>query len=159
VSGIAAGIYYWRVAYENECGRGPWSDLRSFRKIPLDDETFVSTSAVDIGAGGPATYSSTINVPRQGEVYQVEFGTQITHTYIGDLDADVNLPFGVGVELFAPPSAGTCSGDNIDAIFADDAASTSLDFVSSCSGNIPSVTGIFQPIELIFPVLPRETPL
>ncbi len=155
-SGVAAGVYYWRVSYENECGRGPWSELRSFRKIPLDEETFVSTSPVTIGAGGPATYSSTINVPRQGDVYQVEFATEITHSYIGDLDADVEFPAGLGIELFAQPSGGTCTGQNIQSIFADDAPNTALDFVGTCGNGIPSNSGIFQPIDLAFTSLPRE---
>ncbi len=155
-SGIAAGVYYWRVAYENECGRGPWSELRSFRKIPLDEETFVSTSAVTIGSGNPGTYSSTINVPRQGDVYQVEFGTRIAHSYIGDLDADVELPSNFDIELFGTPTGGSCTGRNISAIFGDDAALTAADFVSTCTANVPSISGIFQPVELVYQNLPRE---
>lgn len=154
-SGIAAGVYFWRVAYENECGRGPWSALRSFRKIPLDEEVFSSTGPVTIGTGGPATYSSSITVPRQGDVYQVEFATQIMHTYVGDLDADVSLP-GLGIELFGQSAGGGCEGNNIDAIFADDSNLTSAAFVATCTNNIPSITGVFQPVDLVYTSLPRE---
>ncbi|MFK8055423.1 MAG: reprolysin-like metallopeptidase [Saprospiraceae bacterium] len=156
LSGIATGIYFWRVAYENECGRGPWSELRSFRKIPLDEEAFNSTGSTTIGGGNPGTYSNTINVPRQGEVYQVEFTTAITHSYVGDLDADVNLPASLDIELFGRPSGGGCRSQNIAATFADDATNTAAAFVATCTNNIPSISGTFQPVNQVYTALPRE---
>ena len=155
-TGLGAGVYYWRVAYVNDCGLGPWSALSSFRVLELEEDSFVSTGAVPIGTGAGATYTSTINVPRAGQVYRAELSLDVTHTYVGDLDGEVAFPRGLTFGLFARPGGGGCSSSDLDLVFADDAAQGPNDLVAQCNGASPAIVGSFRPIDLFYPELPRE---
>ena len=152
--GITEGVWFWRVAYVNDCGVGPYSELSSFLQVPLDEEGFVSTTAVPIDPGPPGTYTSTIDVARAGQVYRAEVGVGITHTYVGDLDATLTLPAGPTLALFEVTES--CSQQDINAVFADDAAATAAEFANTCAPAIPAIAGEFQPVEAFATRLPRE---
>ena len=155
-SGIVEGIWYWRVAYVNDCGVSDYGPLMSFQQIPLEEETTINDTPVTIGDGNGDVYTSTIDITRTGQVYRVEAGVLITHTYVGDLDGQLTFPGNVDYTLFDRPSGGGCTGNNLSVLFADDAQATAADFVDACSANIPSISGTFTPVDQFFPQLPRE---
>ena len=156
LSGIPEGVFFWRVAYENACGRGPWGPLQSFREIALEEEVYTNGTAVPISSGGPARYESTVTATRTGPVYRVALDADIRHTYVGDLRGEYRLPGGSDEPLFAAPSGGGCSGDNLGVTFSDDATATPSDFVGGCTGGDPSIAGTFLPLASFYPGLPAE---
>ena len=155
-TGVSEGIWFWRVAYVNDCGVSAYGPLQSFQRIPLDAETFTNATAVPIGDGNGATYTSTVNVDRAGTIYQVEAGMLISHTYVGDLDGAIALPGNLDRALFDRPLNGSCREDDLSVLFADDAVLTPADFTATCTANIPSISGTFTPIEQFYTELPRE---
>ncbi len=155
-TGIAPGIWYWRVAYENGCGLGAYSPINSFRRIPLQRVDLENTSPVAIGSGNGGNYTSTITATQSGDIYQIEVAPLISHTYVGDLSGGIGLPMGPTLQLFNRPDNGRCFGSDLDVVFADDAAQSSDDFENSCSSNMPSISGEFRPVDIFSQTLPRE---
>lgn len=156
--GLLAGVYYVRLAYVNDCGRGPWSPVRSFRRLRLVRREFSSSAPVTIGNGAPNVATSAIDVSRAGTVYRVQASVDVTHTYIGDVDGALRLPRGDTVELFAPVLEGSCDEEDLEATFADTAAATIAETLGVCgpSDSGPSVSGVFRPVTPFADGLPRE---
>ena len=155
-TGLGAGVYYWRVAYENDCGRGPWSELQSFRRLRLVEVPYANTTPVAIQTGPPGTYTSQITATRPGDIYRVEVDVDVTHTYVGDLSATLTMPGAPARALFARPGGGSCAGEDLAVTFADDALRSAQDFVSTCGvSTSPSIEGTFRPSSPFLAQLPR----
>jgi len=144
-------IYFWRVTPSNLCGEGVATDIFGFKTFEQACVAYQSANLpILIEAPEAGTYSDMLTIPNDGNISSVNVLIEIQHTYVGDLSATLVSPSGTSVELFNRPgfpgiNTG-CSGDNIRAIFDDDAALTDNDFDSSCNNGDFAVSGIYQPI-------------
>ena len=84
------------------------------------------------------TVTSTINVPDEGVVGDMNVDINITHTYVGDLDAFLVAPDGTRIALFQNVGGG---GDNFTNTLLDDEAPNAIS-----SGSAP-FTGSFRPAQ------------
>ena len=101
----------------------------------------------DLNATG---LTSTINVAGADPVIDdLNVTLNITHTWVGDLQATLTSPSGTVVQLFnrpgTPPGAVGCAGDDLAVTFDDAAANTAADFEGTCN-NLPAISGSFQAI-------------
>ncbi|KPK10349.1 MAG: hypothetical protein AMJ68_09480 [Acidithiobacillales bacterium SG8_45] len=92
-----------------------------------------------------------VTYPQEGDVSSgvLDFNASvdITHPYVGDIDGNVTSPSATSVQLFDrpgyPPNWG-CTGNNIQAMFDDEAASgTNVEAI--CAGATPTISGTYQP--------------
>lgn len=147
-------VYYWQVSAETACGAGDFSDANAFQTGAIACQTYASTDVpVNISSNDIVTVTSTLTVPGNPVFSDVDVEMFIRHTYLGDLSATLTSPNGTTVQLFdqpgVPASNFGCSEDDIDVTLDDDAANTADDLDNSCTGNVPSISGIFQPIEAL----------
>lgn len=149
IDGLPPGVYFYRAAYVNACGEGPWGAFGSFKVFALRTETFASGRSVSIGAGSPASYASSIEVDATGPLLAAEVSVDIAHTWVGDLSARLRPPLGRTLDLFERPSGGGCNGTDLAVTFAADAASTAADFVNTCGTAPPAISGRFLPADAI----------
>ncbi|RMF22213.1 MAG: hypothetical protein D6765_14590, partial [Bacteroidetes bacterium] len=148
---LSATVYYWRVRASNPCGIGPWSETFAFQTGDFGCDTYVSTNLpLDIPASGTGTYSTTLDIPSDESIQEITTSVFIAHSWVGDLAVSIESPAGTVVQLFdqpgVPASQFGCDGDNIDAIFDDNAPNTALDFENTCNPN-PAIQGTYQPID------------
>ncbi len=112
--------YYWRVRSVTGCGSSAWSATYAF----TTDACMLFTAndtPVAISASGTPTITSTINIPSNGTINDVNIlNLNGTHSWINDLIVTITSPAGTVVTLWDQ----ICnSQDNFDVNF-DDAAST-----------------------------------
>ena len=95
--------------------------------------------------------TSTITVPTTMpalSVADINVSLDITHTWVGDIKVTLTSPMGTSVVLFdrpgKPASFFGCSGDDLSVSFDDAAALTNANFEATC-GNLPAISGTFQP--------------
>lgn len=116
-----------------------------------------SNTAIADGSGSatPGTAATiTIDVPANyvGDIVDLDFQLAIDHTYVGDLIVTLTSPGGTIVTLMDRPLSPTpsgifgCSGDDIDTII-DDEAATALE--SQCAGATPTISGSHSPTGLL----------
>ncbi|MEO0728068.1 MAG: proprotein convertase P-domain-containing protein, partial [Bacteroidota bacterium] len=118
----AETVYYWRVTASNaECGSGSTSAVFSFETQPCYYYTF--SGNVPINAGAPDDYTSTLAIPNGGNVVDLDvMNLDITHTWVGDLQVQLESPQGTTRTLF---TYGCGSADDVLLSF-DDESSTAL---------------------------------
>ncbi|OUR94741.1 hypothetical protein A9Q87_03665 [Flavobacteriales bacterium 34_180_T64] len=99
--------------------------------------TVANTTVIPISDGtGGQSYTSTINIPQNGTVTDVNVTINITHTWDDDLDITLTSPTGTVVELTSDNGG---QGDNyVNTVFDQDAATAITD------GTAP-FTGTFMP--------------
>ncbi|MCB0635010.1 MAG: proprotein convertase P-domain-containing protein, partial [Lewinella sp.] len=97
-----ATTYYWRARATTDCGTTPWT---TYAFSTGDCYIYSSTDVpVSISSMGANTVTSTLSIPAQGTVADVDlYQMQIDHTYISDLE----------VRLVAPTSGSVLLIDNI----------------------------------------------
>ncbi len=102
------------------------------------------------GAGNPGC--STVTIPAGGSIEDVTLDVGITHTWVGDLTITLTSPAGTTVTLGdqpgVPASGFGCDGNDIAVTFDDAATNTSGDFENAC-GNLPAISGSYQPIDAL----------
>ncbi len=104
------------------------------------------------GVSGNASTSLTYSVGDVSSViYDVDVDVGITHTYVGDLIADVVSPAASSVELFNRPGyTGTgfgCSQDNLSVLFTDGSGNGTVENVCNPSPN--AINGIYDPSSVL----------
>ncbi|HRF19775.1 MAG TPA: proprotein convertase P-domain-containing protein, partial [Chitinophagaceae bacterium] len=104
-------------------------------------------------SAGTPTVTSTLSIAACGTITGVKVqNLNITHAFVGDLRVTLTSPLGTVVTLFdrpgVPASTFGCSGDNLAIGFDDAAILTATDFENAC-GNLPAISGIYQPVNLL----------
>ncbi|MBI5858457.1 MAG: M36 family metallopeptidase, partial [Sphingobacteriales bacterium] len=146
--------YYWRTRAVNICGIGNYSSVFSFTTANVTCATTPSTNVpVTISSSGTPTITSTLAIPTCGTITGVKVqNLNITHTWVGDLRVTLTSPVGTIITLFdrpgVPASSFGCSGDNLALNFDDAAILTAANFENTC-GNLPAISGTFQPISAL----------
>jgi subtilisin-like proprotein convertase family protein len=145
--------YYWRTRAVNICGNGMYSSIFSFTTANIICGTTASTNVPVTIPTGPATVTSTLAIPTCGTITGVKVqNLNITHTWVGDLRVTLTSPLGTIITLFDRPGRTTtgagCSGDNLAVGFDDAAILTATDFENAC-GNLPAISGTYQPVNLL----------
>ncbi|WP_020567100.1 proprotein convertase P-domain-containing protein [Neolewinella persica] len=139
--------HYWRVRTINECGPGDWTTI-SFTT------TDISCGAYD-GNDLPAAISDQgapeirveLDISDAFQVQTFELSLDVTHSFIGDIQARLRSPQGTEIQLFNRINNGRCAGENLSVIFTDAAMLTADDFDGSCSGGTNSTQGVYQPLD------------
>lgn len=148
----AATVYYWRVLASNDCGAAAYSNIAAFQTGGAScNHDFISSDVpVAIDQATVNTIVSTLNVPDNKIIADVDVTLAINHTYTGDLIARLISPVNDTILLFdqpgVPASQYGCAGDNAALIFDSGAAQDASVLEDMCNGAPPSLGGIFQPI-------------
>ncbi|MCB0594844.1 MAG: proprotein convertase P-domain-containing protein [Lewinellaceae bacterium] len=145
-------IYYWRVKGINVCGEGDFFNVFAFQTTQSACTTYESTDVpVLISTSGSNMATSTIDVGDDLMLAKVKASVFIQHTWVGDLMARLSAPSGNTVGLFDRPGVPGnnfgCDGNNVVAVFDDDAPNSSLDFENTCEASTPAIAGNFQPVD------------
>ncbi len=132
-SNLAANTtHWWRVAGINACGEGSFTAAWSFTTPNM----ICRSPNLAIPDNNTAGVSDTLNVASGGLISDLNVRLKVTHTYIGDLRF-ILTNGSTSVRLLNRPNngGGTCSGDNFDVVF-DDQATTAAQ--TSCTSNTPA---------------------
>lgn len=153
VSGLEpATVYYWRVEAQNACGVSGFSNVFAFQTgLPECGFAFASNDVpVEIPATSTALVSSSLDIPDNGIIADVNVRLKIDHGWVGDLAARLVAPDGTTALLFEHPGfpalSSGCNGENLDLEFDDAAVLTAADLENTCN-NMPAIAGVFQSIE------------
>ncbi len=137
-------VYYWRVTPVNQCATGNPSETKAFQtgtlncsysytnNTSLGINNTVDNSGIGLGAGWSV---STISVPDNFTVGNVDMDLQLTHTYIQDLTMYLEAPDFTYIVLAEEPCG---DNDDIDAKFIDggNAISCATGAGADLSGNV-----------------------
>lgn len=156
LSGLAeATVYYWRVRSENNCGQSVYSPVYAFQTGSFGcGNSFISTNVpVIIDPNSINTAVSILNISQNRAIGDVNVNMAITHSWVGDLSAQLISPSQDTIQLFdrpvAPATDYGCSGSDLDLHFDDEALLTADSLENLCTPNLPSLTGSFHPIEAL----------
>ncbi|MEO0731190.1 MAG: proprotein convertase P-domain-containing protein [Bacteroidota bacterium] len=139
--------YHWRVRARSACGNSPWATFSFTTASELCSGGTSDDTPVVITEEGNQTILASLTVSTPINLAELEVAIDVTHTFVGDLDADLRGPDGTTIRLFNTIQQGGCPNDNMSVIFRADAVNTSADFENTCTANDISVAGIFQPAE------------
>lgn len=144
-------VYYWRVRGANICNTGEYSPTYAFQVGGLACNTYESTDVPkSIPASGGGATISTLQVNDDFPIASIYLHTDITHTWIGDLQATITGPDGTSALLFDRPGdpqvTDGCEEDDMSVGFSDGAANTSDDLENACDPTPPAIDGDYQPI-------------
>ncbi len=132
--------YYWRVRASNPCGNGVYSAVRQFRTLAQ----FCRAPNLAIPDNSSAGVNDNLNVSATGTILDLDVYLRINHTWVGDVRTQ--LTKGSTLAVFDRPGVpGTtwgCSGDNVDAVFSDEATQPAE---TSCSNSTGLTTGPYSP--------------
>jgi len=114
----ASTTYYWRVRANNGCGAGEYTAVYTFTTANI-------ACTVYPGTGGPIADNSstdfTLSIPDSGAIDDVNvLNLAGTHTYMGDLDMQLESPAVTSIQLRAESCGAT---ENFDINYDDEAAS------------------------------------
>ena len=93
-----------------------------------------------IPTSGPADSRFDVEGCAAGEIFDVDIGLDVSHTWVGDLVFTVTSPDATAVTIISHPG-NNCTGDNIFAVLDDEAATA---VQSQCAGT-PAIDGTFFP--------------
>ena len=113
-------LHYWRVRAYTACGSAAFSTTFSFTTANTSCATTMSTNIpVAISASGTPTITSTITIPTNGTIMDVNV-VSLTgqHTWINDLTVTLTSPLGTNVILWS----NICNNENDFDLNFDDAA-------------------------------------
>lgn len=122
----------WNMVHAMICSSNPNT------AIPDGSGSATPGATVSVFITVPATYINPIT--------DLDFLTQINHTYVGDLIVTLTSPLATTVTLIdrpgRPPATFGCSGNNINATM-DDEAVTLVE--NQCAGAVPTISGTHRP--------------
>ena len=149
-------VYFWRVRGINNCGEGDYSSWYSFQTAGTGCSTYTSTDTpVTISDSDENTINSFLTVGDNVTITSVTASLDISHTWIGDLNAILKSPGGSNLNLFDrpgnPESNFGCDGDNLQLTFDDGAANDAASLENGCDTGDPgySISGTYQPIDAL----------
>lgn len=152
LSGLdTATVYYWRLLVSNACGESSFSQIFAFQTGTYDcGYTYNSTDVpTNISNSGVVTVRSSLEVPADRIIADVNVAMEVSHTWVGDLIGTLIGPDTKTVLLFDQPgypaSSSGCNGDSLSLVFDDAALQTAAQLENIC-GNNPAISGAFQPI-------------
>ncbi|WP_340201636.1 reprolysin-like metallopeptidase [Ascidiimonas sp. W6] len=132
--------YYWRVKSRNDCGESIFGTPFSFTTLEINCKTFPSgDTPIVIPDIGTPTIVTTIFIPDNLKLTDVDVTLDITHSFISDLRIKLVSPLGTEVVLF---SLDCNDSDNIQATFDDDGANP------VCGVN-PALNGTIKGVQLL----------
>lgn len=138
--------YYWRVRAMSDCGSSNFSDEFSFVTQNISCVTYTSDFATTISETGSPTIENDIFFEEDLTIVSVVIGMEVTHTYVGDLDARIFAAPGGTYDLFDRPGFPNedfgCSEDNLELTFSDSSPNNATDLENTCN---PSDTGPNNP--------------
>lgn len=153
LSGLDTGtVYYWRVLAENACGQSAYSATFAFQTgRPECGFNVVSANVpVTISDNDVVTVSSTLDIPFDRHIADINVSMQADHTWVGDLAARLIAPGGAAATLFDQPgfpaTSSGCNGDNLNLTFDDESTRTANELENTCN-DLPALSGAFKPIE------------
>lgn len=127
-------LYYWRVSVTNACGSSAYSPVYSFTSVLL------LCSTPNVAIPDNTTIYDTLTSGRPEPLADLNVSVKINHTWIGDLDIVLtHQDTSSQAELL--PVSFSCSGDNIDATFDDEAANP----ITCVSSAVPALSGDVRP--------------
>ncbi|SHI80699.1 S8 family serine peptidase [Flavobacterium haoranii] len=138
-------VYYWRVTPSNRCAAGNPSSPKAFQTGILNcsysytqgNDVVINNTVDNSGIGMGAGWSiSTVNVPDNFTVGNVNMDLILNHTYIQDLTLYLEDPVGNYI-ILAEEACG--DNDNINAKFIDGGLPI------TCTTSVPALTGNRQP--------------
>lgn len=155
-----ANQYFWRVRGMNECGTGFFSDEFDFTTSSISCITYTSDFSTTISANGTPSIENNIFFNEDEPIAAVMVMMDITHSYVGDLDATLVSPDGSSIELFdrpgVPGSNFGCSEDNLNLSFSQSSLNSAALLENTCNdsqtgANNPgapyAIEGDFQPLD------------
>lgn len=155
LSGLdTAAVYYWRVMAVNACGQSAFSAVFAFQTgRPECGFTFTSNDVpVDIPDNDISTVASSLDIPTDRVIVDLNLGVQADHSWVGDLAARLVSPWGESALLFDQPgfpvTSSGCNGDNLDLTFDDEAIKTAAELENTCD-DLPALNGAFKPLETL----------
>jgi subtilisin-like proprotein convertase family protein len=139
LSGLAeATNYYWRVKPINACAQGSYSATAVFVTFQKTcTTTTYSAAPIAIPDNDFKGVISSISVPNNETIVEVNIGVNITHQWIGDLKLSITSPLNKTVDLIA---SGFCATQDMSAIFSDKGIS------ATCNAIAPGYRGIIKPV-------------
>ncbi|TNE69304.1 MAG: T9SS type A sorting domain-containing protein [Bacteroidetes bacterium] len=147
-----ASVYYWRVRVENACGQSVFSPTYAFQtgRVVCGFEFESTNVPVNINPNTVSTVLSTLTIPDDRIIADVNISMVVDHTWVGDLLAKLIGPDGSSAQLFdqpgLPATGSGCNGDDLDLTLDDEAALTAMQLENTC-GNQPAISGTYQPLE------------
>ncbi len=132
-------LYYWRVTSSNQCTTASPSSVFSFTTASITCGSYTATDTPiaisPVGAG--LSYTSTISIPENFPINDINIKINIQHTWVNDLDVSLTSPTGTVVVLSS--NNGADGADNYTNTVFDQQATTPI-----TSGSAP-FTGSFIP--------------
>ena len=149
-------VYYWRVKGINTCGEGISSNWFSFQTVGTGCTNYTSTDTpISISPDDETTINSFLSVADDFTITSLTASLEVSHTWVGDLNAILKSPGGSNLDLFDrpgnPASNFGCNGDNLQLTFDDGAANNSASLENGCDTGGPgySISGTYQPIDAL----------
>ena len=88
-------IYYWRVRARSICSTGKYSETKAFRTASDGCVQYVNDTPVEIEADDVGEVESILEVPMDIDFSQAKVTLDISHTFTGDLSAEIASPTNV----------------------------------------------------------------
>ncbi len=143
VTGLAEGTnYYWKVLPKNNSCYGVYSAPYQFMTGVVVCSAYTSANVpLTIATTANVTINSTLNVPDNVTISDVNVTVNVSHTWVNDLTMTLISPTGTQVQLVAGP----CSSNSLLNIVGtfDDSGS-----VLVCGTN-PAISGNVKPIQVL----------
>ncbi|MEL6833889.1 MAG: T9SS type A sorting domain-containing protein [Bacteroidota bacterium] len=152
--------YYWRVRAMNDCGTSFWADEFNFTTDNISCITYTSNFSTTISDSGTPTVENDISFNDDEEIFSVMVMMEVTHTYVGDLDAVLFPASGGSISLFDRPGFPSgqfgCSEDNLNLSFSASSPNSATALENTCNtsqtgANNPgapyAIEGSFQAID------------
>ncbi|MCF6213752.1 MAG: M12 family metallo-peptidase [Flavobacteriaceae bacterium] len=138
---IEATAYYWRVRSVNPCGTGNFSSTSVFVTYQqVCNTTSYSGTPIAIPDNSTIGASSTLSIPDNVVITDINIGVNITHAWIGDVKLNVTSPANKTVQLLA---SAFCAPPNMNVVF-DDSGTNAV-----CNVSAPGYSGITKPAETL----------
>ena len=147
-----ATVYYWRARGANACAERPFEQTFAFQTAAVECGLEYSSAdvPVDITPSDTVTVTSSLNVPDDQTLYDLNVTLSISHTYVGDLAANLISPANDTVALFHrpgfPASTYGCDQDNLLLTFDQQADRPAAELENFCNDSPLALSGTFMPL-------------